>query len=161
MVEGQYNFRDKYYGRHLSEEQFYRALKEFLFNGKCYRRDIVPGLVAMLRALRDVIRESDSFRFFSSSLLIMYDGSMCNDGTDSQWTAAATQNHRGTASCQANTPNLEKLRKMVDLRMIDFAHSTHKGCLHDKVSYSGPDEGYLTGLNTLISSLEVMFPTIS
>ena len=90
----------------------------------------------------------------------MYDGSVCDDG-DSQWTAAAAaQNHahRGTASCQANTLNLEELRKLVDLRMIDFAHSTHKACLHDKVSYSGPDEGYLTGLNTLISSLEVMFP---
>ena len=28
-------------------------LKEFLFNGKCYRRDIVPGLVAMLMELSE------------------------------------------------------------------------------------------------------------
>ena len=154
VVDRQYNFRDKYYGRQLTDKEFHYAFKEFLYNGKCYRRDIVPGLVAMLRALREVIRKSDSYRFFSSSLLVMYDGSVCDssDDTGVRWT---TENNSHSSS--ASPLNFEELRKVVDLRMIDFAHSTHKGCLHDRVSYSGSDEGYILGLTTLITSLELMF----
>lgn len=37
--------------------------------------------------------------------------------------------------------------------MIDFAHATFKGFLDDKY-YNGVDEGYLLGLDSLISILE-------
>jgi len=39
--------------------------------------------------------------------------------------------------------------------MIDFAHSTH-GDMDDVVSYSGPDRGYLFGLDNLISILRAI-----
>ena len=161
VVDREYKYRDKYYGRQLIEEEFHYALKEFLYNGKCYRIDIVPGLVAMLRALREVIRKSDSYRFFSSSLLVMYDGSVCDssDDTGVRWTTEnnSLSSSGGAIFSSSGPQKLEDLRRLVDLRMIDFAHSTHKGCLQDRASYSGPDEGYILGLNTLITSLELMF----
>ncbi|KAG8231313.1 hypothetical protein J437_LFUL006969 [Ladona fulva] len=40
----------------------------------------------------------------------------------------------------------------VDVRLIDFAHSTHKG-LADSVAYAGPDQGFLFGLHNLIHLL--------
>ena len=42
---------------------------------------------------------------------------------------------------------------LVDVRIIDFAHSTHKG-LDDPVIYSGPDHGFLFGLENMIAILK-------
>ena len=42
---------------------------------------------------------------------------------------------------------------LVDVRIIDFAHSTHKG-LDDPVVYSGPDRGFLFGLENMIALLK-------
>jgi hypothetical protein len=42
---------------------------------------------------------------------------------------------------------------LVDVRIIDFAHSTHKG-LDDPVVYSGPDHGFLFGLENMIALLK-------
>jgi inositol-hexakisphosphate kinase len=38
----------------------------------------------------------------------------------------------------------------VDVRMIDFAHSTHSGFQNDTTVHTGPDQGYLFGLKNLI-----------
>ena len=42
---------------------------------------------------------------------------------------------------------------LVDVRIIDFAHSTHRG-LSDPVSYTGPDSGFIFGLENMISILK-------
>ena len=154
----------------MREEEFYQALKEFLFNGRCYRRDVIPGLVVMLKKLREVIRQQDSFRFFTSSLLIVYDGAGKEmeeeegegadrkDGImdDHETTApekSVKSNLSGATQSASNGFNLQELRKQVDVRMIDFARSTHHG-MTDQSSYLGPDEGYIQGLTTLISVFE-------
>ena len=41
---------------------------------------------------------------------------------------------------------------LVDVRIIDFAHSTHKG-LKDAVLHQGPDEGFIKGLKNFVSIL--------
>lgn len=41
-------------------------------------------------------------------------------------------------------------RTKVDIRLIDFAHATHKG-MGDTTIYSGPDEGMMLGLKSLIN----------
>lgn len=43
----------------------------------------------------------------------------------------------------------------VDVKMIDFAHSTHKA-LDDPIVYSGPDRGFLFGLEKLINMLKAI-----
>ena len=140
----------------MSEKEFYRALKEFMFNGKCYRRDIVPGLVAMLRALKDVIKERDSFRFFTSSLLIIYDG-IDNDSNCSKDSSTSSPTH---SASEHGFHNLQEMRKCVDVRMIDFARSTHHGMTTNQSNYLGPDEGYIHGLATLISAFESILSSI-
>ena len=64
----------------------------------------------------------------------------------SEGESGTSQNHRGTTT----------KRTLVDIRMIDFAHATHAKYKHDPVKYSGPDKGYVTGLNTLISAFQSM-----
>ena len=43
------------------------------------------------------------------------------------------------------------LNLKVDVKMIDFAHTTHSGFLSDKIRHSGPDEDYIKGLENLQS----------
>lgn len=56
---------------------------------------------------------------------------------------------------QLGSIDLEDARKSVDVRMIDFAHSTHSG-YNDKVQYIGPDEGYVLGMTSLAACFERM-----
>lgn len=41
-------------------------------------------------------------------------------------------------------------RRKVDVRMIDFAHTTHEGFRGDKIVHKGPDMGYILGLDNTI-----------
>ena len=43
-------------------------------------------------------------------------------------------------------------RSKVDVRLVDFAHTTHAGFLQDEVLHEGVDHGCLLGLQTLIDT---------
>ena len=49
--------------------------------------------------------------------------------------------------------HLPHSEELVDIRLIDFAHSTHKG-LQDASIHEGPDRGLLFGLDNLASILK-------
>uniref|UniRef100_A0A3P9IVJ4 Kinase n=1 Tax=Oryzias latipes TaxID=8090 RepID=A0A3P9IVJ4_ORYLA len=122
---GHYLCRNKYYGRGLSSDGFRQALYQYLHNGRCLRRDLFQPILSKLRRLKAVLEKQASYRFYSSSLLIIYEGKV--------------------------RPG--KL-PLVDLRMIDFAHSTFKGFRGDTAVHDGPDRGYMLGLESLIEILE-------
>lgn len=42
----------------------------------------------------------------------------------------------------------------VDVRMIDFAHTTYKGSKYNQAVYDGPDHGYIFGLENLIKIIQ-------
>ena len=63
--------------------------------------------------------------------------------------------HQASEMRHISKKDLETARKSVDLRMIDFAHSTHRG-YNDRVVYSGPDEGYVLGVSSLVACLQRM-----
>lgn len=245
-LKNHYIFYDKYFGKQLSEDEFAQVLHFFLDNGVCFRSDLVKDVIRMLEDLLASIRSLPSFRYFSSSLLLIYDGAECpenlckrgvEDGrvveqldkilsrtkkttvetmlkdennlsfldvngkdipTDVDQTHIPYKDIEDACSpfgnvnnkstpisnrCPETTPTtveaapissvthsynssdhgvpmskeeLVKARCHVDLRMIDFAHSTHSGYTNDPVAYSGPDEGYLTGLKSLITIFQNM-----
>jgi len=111
------------------------ALKEFVHDGTSYRIDIIPIIITNLKELREMVSRQHSYRFYSSSLLILYDG----DKT--------TPTHSVTGADTA---------PKVLVRMIDFAHTTcsRDGYQSDPIQYSGPDEGYVLGLTSLISAFQ-------
>ncbi|XP_028341818.1 inositol hexakisphosphate kinase 3 isoform X1 [Physeter macrocephalus] len=123
-------FKDKYYGRKLSVEGFRQALYQFLHNGTRLRTELLEPIQRQLRALLSVIRSQSSYRFYSSSLLIIYDGQ------------ETLQMPHGS--------NVVK----VDIRMIDFAHTTYKGSWNEHTTYDGPDPGYIFGLENLMQILQ-------
>lgn len=54
----------------------------------------------------------------------------------------------------APSPQQQQQPPLVDVRMIDFAHSTFKGFRGDTAVHDGPDRGYVLGLESLIQILE-------
>ena len=62
---------------------------------------------------------------------------------------------KSSPSFEATVPSplLPTTEPLVDVRIIDFAHSTHKD-LDDPVVYSGPDHGFLFGLENMIALLK-------
>uniref|UniRef100_A0A8C4D9M3 Kinase n=1 Tax=Dicentrarchus labrax TaxID=13489 RepID=A0A8C4D9M3_DICLA len=132
---GHYLCRNKYYGRGLSIEGFRQALYQYMHNGKGLRQDLFEPILNKLRSLKTVLERQASYRFYSSSLLIIYEGQV------------SSGQH---ASLQQKTPP----PPLVDVRMIDFAHSTFKGFRGDTAVHDGPDRGYVFGLESLVQILE-------
>ncbi|KAK5871957.1 hypothetical protein PBY51_012696 [Eleginops maclovinus] len=248
LSTGHYLCRNKYYGRGLSIEGFREALFQYMHNGKGLRQDLFEPILNKLRSLKEVLERQASYRFYSSSLLIIYEGKEPEHAMSHQKTPATpAEPHRGpgphappapdapcetdksknpvpgppssqgTASSQgpglmaspsprpppqappsksdchsflpplpsphphpdssSPAPNLSSLLPhpppppppplppppppaprqpppLVDVRMIDFAHSTFKGFRGDTAVHDGPDRGYVFGLESLVKILE-------
>ncbi|KAM6928476.1 inositol hexakisphosphate kinase 1 [Xenentodon cancila] len=240
LSTGHYLCRNKYYGRGLSIEGFRQALYQYLHNGKGLRRDLFEPILNKLRSLKAVLERQASYRFYSSSLLIIYEGkepegplifnsgqhaarqqktvgtsveSCCVPGSNAPPSLDApcekdmgqnpdqgslssqgpgriaspspsphppTQAPPASSDCHScvpcppsprvhsdspsMAPSLISLPNppaptpqqppLVDLRMIDFAHSTFKGFRGDTAVHDGPDKGYVFGLESLIRILE-------
>ncbi|XP_004624286.1 inositol hexakisphosphate kinase 3 [Octodon degus] len=138
--------KDKYFGRKLSAEGFRQALCQFLHNGARQRTELLQPILHRLQALLAVLRSQSSYRFYSSSLLLIYDGQEPPEMTPGG-------QHPLEAPLTAPAVPLRRLPK-VDVRMIDFAHTTYKGSWKEQTSYDGPDPGYIFGLENLIGILQ-------
>nr|KAG5698359.1 hypothetical protein BaRGS_010945 [Batillaria attramentaria] len=71
---GAYKSLDKFHGRKLTDTTFRAVLWDFLHNGDHLRRELLAPILSRLTDLVNTLEEIDSFRFYASSLLIMYDG---------------------------------------------------------------------------------------
>ncbi|XP_070196156.1 inositol hexakisphosphate kinase 1-like [Littorina saxatilis] len=215
---GAYKSLDKYYGRTLTEETFYHVLRDFLHNGQELRVELLGPILARLNALLTCLKKLKSFRFYASSLLIMYDGlspsrehnsvsekdtsktkdsdankmvresrteqgaqtqsklakvkgdSLLSETSYSPSQASSTDTVVPSSSSQASTSTITDSsprrdngpscqfsvngnavsEAVVDVRMIDFAHTTHRGFHDDAIQHEGPDRDYLWGLQNLI-----------
>ncbi len=188
---GHYICHNKYYGRNLKTEGVQDTLHQFLHSGNKLRVELIDPILEKLRKLYSTLSKHNTFRFYSSSLLIMYDGVMeeeeedvedesldgdhpdpedenmdsedldehseCEDiseasgpscSTASQWDEAAAPPLPRDKYCK------NSLVHGVDVRMIDFAHATHQGFRGDRTVHTGPDQGYLFGLENLMRMIE-------
>lgn len=72
-----YTFEDKYFGRDLKAgREFQNALTRFLYDGQAEKSILrhIPTILEKLRALEAMIRGLPGYRFYASSLLMLYDG---------------------------------------------------------------------------------------
>ncbi|XP_034249485.1 inositol hexakisphosphate kinase 3-like isoform X2 [Thrips palmi] len=229
---GRFLCRNKLYGRSLSVSGFTQALCKFLHNGKRLRIDVLAPLIKRLEELLSVLHRQEAVRFYTASLLLLYEGLDLSDNLERTETLEDKDNqrknstghfkfeeaietkqsdntakispgssgnttvspaaqdmesivnafeeerqrserlrHRRSSSCVALNDLLAGSSNLsvpsspsplqstaprtptVDVRIIDFAHSTHQG-LADPVSYTGPDSGFIFGLENMISILK-------
>ncbi|XP_033606398.1 uncharacterized protein LOC111861927 isoform X3 [Cryptotermes secundus] len=89
--------RDKYWGRELNEEGFKGALYHFFHNGFQLRSQVIRKVITRLEELRRAIERQSSYRFYSCSLLIVYEGY--------EWDVDdfSTSQHRGTSPSALST----------------------------------------------------------
>jgi hypothetical protein len=120
--ERRYIAWDKYDGRRVTDATFAAALAAFVSDAPTR---LVPALVARLAALARAVAACPQYRFFGSSLLLVYDGDGDGDGDNP------------------------------DVRMIDFANTCRLAppapCA--PLPQLAPDRGYLLGVHTLIRTL--------
>lgn len=76
--------RNKLYGRSLSVSGFTQALCKFLHNGKQVRVDVLPPLIRKLEELLGVLHRQEAVRFYTASLLLLYEGLDVSDISQSQ-----------------------------------------------------------------------------
>ncbi|XP_018320321.1 inositol hexakisphosphate kinase 1 [Agrilus planipennis] len=69
-----YYKKDKYWGRELNEDGFKNALSRFFHNGYGLRVGVIRKVIAKLEQLRQIIEKQSSYRFYSCSLLVVYEG---------------------------------------------------------------------------------------
>ncbi|EHA97929.1 Inositol hexakisphosphate kinase 3 [Heterocephalus glaber] len=124
--------KDKYYRRKLSAEGFQQALCQFLHNRAHQCSELLSPILLWLQALLVVIRSQSSYRFYSSSLLIIYDRHEPLERT------AKAPRRSGQGPCQ----------------MINFAHTTYKRSWKEHTTYHRPDPGYIFSLEKLIGILQ-------
>ncbi|CEL93987.1 unnamed protein product [Vitrella brassicaformis CCMP3155] len=93
-----YHLRSKLWGRRLDEGMVERTLELFLYDGHRVEANLILPLLEKLQTLAKGIGEARHYRFWSSSLLVVYDGGL---------------------------PTPHERCKSVDIRLIDFANTIY------------------------------------
>ena len=95
-----------------------------------------------------------SYRFYSSSLLIIYEG---DPESSHEAVLEESSDKFPDSSCPSptaqNPARQTPTDKLVDVRMVDFAKSTNQD-LDSSFVHDGPDHGYIFGLENLIKLLQ-------
>ncbi|TKR95399.1 hypothetical protein L596_009574 [Steinernema carpocapsae] len=149
-----YSYINKYDGRIMDAPAFTSSLQRFLAVAGLQR---VKKLFQRLELLRQTLAKAEGYRFFSSSILIAFDGALEVD--DDLPVVPPSRKRKRSSSFSSDDEqdlldDVEELEEVpatpeISVRMIDFAHSTFTGFLQDK-TYEGSDEGYLLGIDTLL-----------
>ncbi len=195
---GQLMFMNKYHGRKLTLAGFKEALYQFFHDGRRLRRELLSPVLRRLREMQAALEACESYRFYSSSLLIIYDGDPPRTPTrprhrggeegdedepsdedeeedeedeeeeeEGAFGFPRSSSASGSASVAGGSSNSGSSRSShsageasspaVDVRMIDFAHTTCRHYGEDSVVHEGQDSGFIFGLQnliTIISQLE-------
>lgn len=152
-----YYCQDKYVGRSLPGDLLKPSIARFF--ASCppeYRQKTIGLIVDRLKQLTTAIEGITNLRFYSSSLLVVYEGNFAG-AEDSDKAAHLGQDEEGESEADEHHTHKSGDAPRVDVRMIDFANTSvlDTAAADGQVPVQvGPDEGYLFGLRNLIKLLE-------
>lgn len=162
-----YVFEDKYYGRDLKAgKEFQDALKRFFWDGTGYKaaNRHIPVILEKITALESMIRKLPGYRFYASSLLMLYDRGEGDSNLKETPalpngpSAPGAEDLSGATSPSPNGPTSNAVPKGssdIKLKIVDFANCvTAEDPLPEHVPCppkdpNGVDRGYLRGLRSL------------
>jgi hypothetical protein len=116
--QGQYTFRDKYWGRALTPITFKQALRDYFFDGKKILLDKIIAMMQRLELFQRAVSTdgSNRWRFYSASLLLLYEGEKItspsasnnntsrNSGNNSPRNISPLKTERSRSHSPANLP---------------------------------------------------------
>lgn len=122
------------------------VLTFFLTDESGVRTDVAQRFQHMIQNILNHFEQNNCFRFIGSSLLLIYDND--NRAPYRLWARALRNLHRINSNVRLSEDHIVGLtrRTRCDVRMIDFAHWSHS-------EDGSRDEGYITGLHTILSAL--------
>ncbi|KAF2870010.1 hypothetical protein BDV95DRAFT_576876 [Massariosphaeria phaeospora] len=160
-----YVFEDKYFGRDLKAgKEFQDALKRFFWDGNSHKaaNRHIPVILEKISALESMIRKLPGYRFYASSLLMLYDrGEGDQKGmplSPEDHSFMSTEEVSGPSSPNSAGPNpnfVPKPQPEIKLKIVDFANCvTAEDALPEDApcpphNPQGVDRGYLRGLRSL------------
>jgi hypothetical protein len=159
-----YVFEDKYYGRDLKAgKEFQDALKRFFWDGTGHKAALkqIPIILEKISALERMIRELPGYRFYASSLLMLYDrgeGEQKETQPLLNGLSSSSNEDDTLISPKSSAPTSNPVAKHtseIKLKIVDFANCvTAEDSLADTVPCpphdpEGVDRGYLRGLRSL------------
>eukprot|EP00092_Neocalanus_flemingeri_P089344 GFUD01113053.1.p1 GENE.GFUD01113053.1~~GFUD01113053.1.p1 ORF type:complete len:346 (+),score=69.72 GFUD01113053.1:48-1085(+) len=165
---------DKYVGRKASETEFRDLLENFFNNNGFLRRDIISHVINKIRDMRESLLDLNQFRFYSSSLLIIYEGqhfsdseaagsfesedSMDCDSFNATIRRQGSYESEDSMDCDSfNATMRSRKTSLAKIKIIDFANATMPGVFEDDLVHEGPDAGFLLGLENLQDILESLY----
>lgn len=160
-----YLFEDKYFGRSLKAgREFHDALTRFLYDGVSYASVSrhIPVIVKKLKSLEQMIGELPGYRFYASSLLMLYDGF-----AEDEAPAGGGSEPEVDAAKARHLENRYSTKSTIDLKIVDFANCvTAEHPLLDTVPCpphdpTDVDRGYLRGLRSLRMYLQRIWREIN
>ncbi|KAG1173795.1 hypothetical protein G6F70_002266 [Rhizopus microsporus] len=126
-------YQDKYYGRTLTPYTFRDTLQAYLDNGQGCQIQHIPVIIRKLRRLARIVKTMADYRFYASSLLMIYDG----DPTSSRKVDVRIIDF-------ANCVTVDEVK----YHYKEFTYPPRN---------KGPDNGYLLGLKTLALCFEWIY----
>lgn len=115
---------DKAFGKALKANDVAKVPEIFFSHGQGPPKELVDMVIDDMKSIREVLMIQRKYRFFASSLLLVYDSHVVKQ-------------------FKAGKVGLDGLRKTVAVRLIDFAHAFEN-------LYHGKDDNLLTGLENLL-----------
>lgn len=150
-------YEDKYYGRDLKAGREFRdALVRFLYDGVSYASVArhIPTILHKLSKLESMVRRLPGYRFYASSLLLLYDA----EPHKSREAEEAAKN--GIDIAQLKKKEGKKWPPPIDIKIVDFANCVTGEDELPPNAQAPPahphdiDRGYLRGLRTLKAYFE-------
>ncbi|KAJ2960360.1 hypothetical protein NQZ79_g4272 [Umbelopsis isabellina] len=130
---GEFKFENKYAGRKLTAQSFEQHFMDFLHDGNQVLIHHVSMLQRKLKLLLHSIMQLPAYRFFGSSLLVIYDGDSLADS-------------------EIDIRMIDFAHTVLDEEM----HSGLKDMTYPPSDPDQPDQGYILGLHTLLDILNRM-----
>jgi hypothetical protein len=149
---GKVSYEDKYFGRDLKAgQQFREALTRFLYDGVSYDSVArhIPTILHKLSKLESMVRRLPGYRFYASSLLMLYDA----EPYRSREAEEAAKN--GIDIAKQKQKEGKKWPPPIDIKLVDFANCVTgedelpPNALAPPSHPKDIDRGYLRGLRTL------------
>ena len=140
-------YEDKYYGRDLKAgREFREALTRFLYDGVTYASVArhIPAILDKLVKLEQMVRRLPGYRFYASSLLMLYDAE-----------PEKSQKALEYAKRKASDSKPTKWPPPIEIKIVDFANCVTgedeiPSCAPCPPKHPGDvDRGYMRGLRTL------------